>query len=267
MKYRIPAFLALAVVLHAAVLAAVVGNAWSGRLTESAAPFVAILIGPTDAAPGAAASPSADPVVQPAQTSAAPPETLRPASPSVRALASESRPVQQAARPASSEPVVTASPATFATPTPSNAAAPAANSIASAISVPTGDSPAPTLQQPIAASKPASGEGELLPAPPAGPAPRRTEPRVDASWQGNTPPAYPLRARRSGEQGEVLLDVHVDESGRVTEIVLKRSSGSGMLDRAAISAVRDWRFQPATIGGEPVADWYRDWRWVFRLAG
>jgi len=63
----------------------------------------------------------------------------------------------------------------------------------------------------------------------------------------------------------VLLDVRVDQDGRVSDVRLKKSSGSDLLDRTAIETVREWRFQPATVGGKPVAEWYRDWNWVFQL--
>ncbi|HEY5633930.1 MAG TPA: energy transducer TonB, partial [Burkholderiaceae bacterium] len=93
----------------------------------------------------------------------------------------------------------------------------------------------------------------------------RTMPRFDASWAGNAPPPYPPVARRLGEQGEVRLDVHVGPSGRVLDVRLKRSSGSDVLDQTAIETVKKWRFRPATVDGQPVAEWYHDWKWVFKL--
>ena len=63
------------------------------------------------------------------------------------------------------------------------------------------------------------------------------------------------------------LDVRVDVDGKVTEIRLKQSSGSALLDRTAVDTVKKWRFKPATVDGRPVAEWYHDWRWVFRLEG
>jgi len=74
-------------------------------------------------------------------------------------------------------------------------------------------------------------------------------------------------ARRLGEQGEVRLDVHVSAEGKVLEIRLSQSSGSRLLDQTAIETVKKWRFVPATVDGKPVAEWYRDWKWVFRLEG
>lgn len=74
-------------------------------------------------------------------------------------------------------------------------------------------------------------------------------------------------ARRLGEQGEVGLDVRVGIDGRVQEVRLTRSSGSSLLDQTAIDTVRQWRFRPATVDGNPVAAWYRGWKWIFRLEG
>jgi protein TonB len=90
---------------------------------------------------------------------------------------------------------------------------------------------------------------------------------VDASWAGNTSPAYPAAARRMGDQGEVRLDVHVGVDGSVLDVQLRTSSGSPLLDRSAIDTVRRWRFRPATVDGQAVSAWYRDWKWVFRLEG
>jgi protein TonB len=96
---------------------------------------------------------------------------------------------------------------------------------------------------------------------------RRVGPRVDASWTGNAAPVYPGLARRMGEQGEVRLDVHVGADGSVLEVRLRTSSGSSALDHSAMEAVRTWRFRPATVDGQAVPEWYRDWKWVFRLEG
>lgn len=68
-----------------------------------------------------------------------------------------------------------------------------------------------------------------------------------------------------GDQGEVRLDVYIGADGTVQDVQLRKSSGSPLLDRSAIDTVRHWRFRPATADGIPVAEWYRNWRWVFRL--
>ena len=66
------------------------------------------------------------------------------------------------------------------------------------------------------------------------------------------PPSYPVRARQAGVEGRVLLAVVVRRDGRVHEVSLVSSSGNGLLDSAAMRAVRKWFFQPATLNGRAV---------------
>ncbi len=70
---------------------------------------------------------------------------------------------------------------------------------------------------------------------------------------GNPRPRYPFAARRKGIEGRVVLRVTVLASGRVEDLAVERTSGSRLLDRAALEAVRRWRFAPATRLGRPVA--------------
>jgi len=72
----------------------------------------------------------------------------------------------------------------------------------------------------------------------------------------NPKPPYPLLARRLGEQGVVLLRVHVRADGNVAEAEIKQSSGSTLLDDSALRTVREsWRFLPARLDGVPVESW------------
>lgn len=80
-----------------------------------------------------------------------------------------------------------------------------------------------------------------------------TLPRFNADYLNNPPPVYPALARRLGEQGRVMLRVQVRADGTPAEIEINRSSGSARLDRAALEAVRNWRFIPAQQGDAPVA--------------
>lgn len=80
-------------------------------------------------------------------------------------------------------------------------------------------------------------------------------PRFDAAYLANPPPAYPMISRRLGEEGRVLLRVHVEPDGRPSSVELRDSSGYGRLDDAAMRAVRGWRFVPAKRGDQPVAAW------------
>ncbi len=65
----------------------------------------------------------------------------------------------------------------------------------------------------------------------------------------NTPPNYPETARRAGWEGRVTVRVEVSADGVPTTVTLGKSSGYGVLDQAALRAVKSWRFQPRTIGG------------------
>ena len=92
------------------------------------------------------------------------------------------------------------------------------------------------------------------PAPPAPPAPV-TQARFDADYLKNPKPAYPPASRRLGEEGKVVLRVHVSAEGRPTAVELKGSSGFARLDAAARAAVEQWRFVPARRGDEAIAAW------------
>ena len=69
----------------------------------------------------------------------------------------------------------------------------------------------------------------------------------------NPPPAYPEPSRLAHEEGVVMLVVDVGHSGNPTGVRLQQSSGFTALDQAAIRAVRDWKFRPATTAGMVVA--------------
>jgi periplasmic protein TonB len=65
-------------------------------------------------------------------------------------------------------------------------------------------------------------------------------------------PEYSEEARHQKSQGSVILWLVVDPQGRPRDIRLQRSLGMG-LDERAMAAVSKWRFQPATLNGQPVA--------------
>lgn len=69
----------------------------------------------------------------------------------------------------------------------------------------------------------------------------------------NPKPDYPREARRRGWQGEAVVRASVNPGGESEAVILLASSGYGLLDDAALSAVRRWRFSPARKNGEPVA--------------
>jgi TonB family protein len=63
-------------------------------------------------------------------------------------------------------------------------------------------------------------------------------------------PVYPELARRSRTWGTVVLEVQIDEQGRPVKAVAE--SGPGILHDAAVKAVMQWRFKPATLDGVTV---------------
>jgi periplasmic protein TonB len=82
-----------------------------------------------------------------------------------------------------------------------------------------------------------------------------TPPRIDQGRSDMTP-LYPPTSKRLGEQGRVLLLIHVTRNGSAAEVKLSRSSGFERLDQAAIAYVeRAWRFVPARSGNEPIDAW------------
>lgn len=120
-----------------------------------------------------------------------------------------------------------------------------------------------TAQAPAAFETPATEAVKPLPAiqasPPAAPTPVPPlpvmPPSFNAAYLDNPPPPYPAMARRTGEQGRVLLRVLVTSGGLAESVEVRTSSGSPRLDEAAQETVRRWRFVPARQGDRTVAAW------------
>jgi len=79
-----------------------------------------------------------------------------------------------------------------------------------------------------------------------------TPPVFNAAYLGNTDAKYPLAARRNGDEGKVMLLVKVSAEGVPVKVDVFQSSGFPALDRAALDAVRAWRFVPARQSGKAV---------------
>jgi len=76
-------------------------------------------------------------------------------------------------------------------------------------------------------------------------------------YRSNPSPKYPRIARIRGYQGNVLLDVLVNKDGKVNDLKIYKSSGYPILDRAAVSSVKYWLFEPGMIGENKVNMWVR----------
>ena len=66
-------------------------------------------------------------------------------------------------------------------------------------------------------------------------------------------PAYPESARKEKLEGITVVKTVIDEQGTVRDPEIATSSGHEVLDRAAVDAVSQWKFKPATLKGKPVA--------------
>jgi TonB family protein len=80
---------------------------------------------------------------------------------------------------------------------------------------------------------------------------------IEASWAIKSKPDYPERAESEGIEGHIVLNFDISPSGRaynisVTERRLSSTDQDNVFDLAAIKAVQESRFQPATQGGMPV---------------
>jgi TonB family protein len=64
-------------------------------------------------------------------------------------------------------------------------------------------------------------------------------------------PIYPPEARRARVAGMVILEMVINERGEVENARVLKPMPFGM-DQAALDAVRQWKFEPATIDGTPV---------------
>lgn len=69
------------------------------------------------------------------------------------------------------------------------------------------------------------------------------------------PPLYTEVARKEKIQGLVILQLVIDETGKVTDVDVLKGLPYGLTE-TAIAAVEKWRFEPATHKGEPVAVLY-----------
>lgn len=64
-------------------------------------------------------------------------------------------------------------------------------------------------------------------------------------------PNYPPLARQARIQGDVILQAEISKDGTIQNLQL--ISGHPMLAPAAIEAVKQWRYRPYLLNGEPVA--------------
>ncbi len=69
------------------------------------------------------------------------------------------------------------------------------------------------------------------------------------------PPIYPEAARRKRQEGLVLVRAQVDAQGKTRAVIVAQSSGFTLLDQAALDAVMQWNFLPATQNDKTIMAW------------
>lgn len=95
---------------------------------------------------------------------------------------------------------------------------------------------------------------EPAPQPPPAPQPTPTlseqgaQQEIKPNYLSNPAPVYPRLARQQGWEGVVMLRVLVRADSTVEDIEVEASTGRQILDDAAVSAVRRWKFLPARLG-------------------
>jgi len=119
-------------------------------------------------------------------------------------------------------------------------------------------------------SKPSSGGDQPLAEKPAAPvresdrAPFLTPPVLLTPVAGYPAGGYRVVLDRSvltpqlrveAAQGRVVLRMLVRSDGSVAQVNVVESSGSQVLDEAAVNAAVKWRFAPASRDGQPVESW------------
>lgn len=65
-------------------------------------------------------------------------------------------------------------------------------------------------------------------------------------------PKYPLNAAKRGHEGWVRVSFVIDEEGNVKDPIVHDSSGLKSFEKAALKAVKKWKYSPAKLDGEPV---------------
>jgi protein TonB len=73
---------------------------------------------------------------------------------------------------------------------------------------------------------------------------------VEANLIRDVTPTYPAEAGRERIEGTVILQAVIGKDGTVQDVQVV--SGLPLLAQAAIDAVKQWRYKPYLLNGEPV---------------
>ena len=80
-------------------------------------------------------------------------------------------------------------------------------------------------------------------------------------------PDYPIEAARRGQEGWVKMSYVIDEEGHVQDPVISDYSGSRAFKRKALSAIKNWTFEPAMKDGKPTQQCHQAVQMDFMMGG
>lgn len=79
----------------------------------------------------------------------------------------------------------------------------------------------------------------------------RTSAITDEQLVGNTlaapGAAYPEEAQRTNTAGSGVYELRIDRAGKISAVAVVKSSRSAVLDKAAVTAFKKWRFKPGVF--------------------
>lgn len=216
------------------------------------------------------AQPAAPLAARPEQQAAAPgtptPRTTPPATNAVAAKPATTTPATIATQPATNAParIANAAPTATAPATIQPGTAPAATPDIDRLATSPVDVPAAPPASSVASTKPEPVEQPDEPAATVAPkteAPASIAPLVNANpvrppeliASTRVAPVYPRRATTQRLDCRVMLDVLIGKDGRVSTVsVLSESMPGYGFGQAAMDAVKQWRYAPASVDGKPV---------------
>ena len=77
-----------------------------------------------------------------------------------------------------------------------------------------------------------------------------SDPVIAAKAMRRVDPVYPAFAKSVNVSGSVVVEVTIDEQGKVVKA--DAVAGPGPLRQAAVDAAKHWEFQPATQNNKPI---------------
>ena len=104
--------------------------------------------------------------------------------------------------------------------------------------------PGPNLGSPISARR------TILPPPQVLARPMRTSVMMEGNLIHRVEPQYPMIAKQIRLEGAVVLKAIISREGNIERVEV--ASGSSLLARSAVEAVRLWKYRPYLLNDEPV---------------